>query len=155
MPREESFVLAEVKCPAGCCEFKHKAKDIPLDEVWQWAIGHEIRLYSGNKMTTCTNWFRDDYLLGDFLLWNKDWSCTPAIAYCKERCVPVVLTCRFHTTKNKGFLLHPCRHPTGTMYSNQSSQFTPVTPVPRTLRKAQFSTYGLSFHIAKMQGSFC
>ncbi len=24
-PRELSLVLAEIKCPAGCCEFKHKA----------------------------------------------------------------------------------------------------------------------------------
>ena len=154
LPREKSLVMADVKCPAGCCEFKHKAKELPLDIVWQWCLDKEIKLYSDANKTACVNWFRDDYLNPERLLWNDDWLCMPSIAYCHENKTPVVLTCRFHTAEKKTYMLHPCRHPSGTVSTSKASQYTPVTPIPRTLRKAQFSAYGLSFHIAKMQGSF-
>ena len=39
LPQEMSFVKAEVKCPAGCCEFKHKAKQLPVDIVRQCVFG--------------------------------------------------------------------------------------------------------------------
>ena len=154
LPREESLVKAEVKCPAGCCEFKHKAKELPMDIVWQWCLDRELKLYSNKKQATCMNWFRDDYLHSERLLWNDKWLCMPTITYCHDTETPVVLTCRFHTIDKKGYMLHPCRNPTGSVSTHKASQFTPVTPIPRTLRKAQFSAYGLSFHIAKMQGSF-
>ena len=154
LPREESFVKAEVKCPAGCCEFKHKAKELPMDIVWQWCLDREVKLYSDQRKVACMNWFRDDYLNPERILWNDEWLCLPTIAYCHDTETPVVLTCRFHTVDKKGYMLHPCRSPTGTVSTSKASQFTPVTPVPRTLRKAQFSAYGLSFHIAKMQGCF-
>ena len=125
-----------------------------MDIVWQWCLDKEVNLYSDKKKAACMNWFRDDYLNPERLLWNDDWLCLPTLAYCHDTETPVVLTCRFHTVNKKGYMLHPCRNPTGTVSSSKASQFTPVTPVPRTLRKAQFSAYGLSFHIAKMQGSF-
>ena len=154
LPREESLVIAEVKCPAGCAEFKHKAKHLPLDIVWKYLLNAEINLYSNPSKFKCTNWFRSDYDIPDVILWNPDWLCRPSIAYCRETLAPVVLTCRYHDDNNNRFMIHPCRHPTGTVATEKSSQFTPVTPVPRTLRKAKYSAFSGSFHIAKMQGSY-
>ena len=154
LPRELSFVLAEVKCPAGCGEFKHKTNALPLDIVFQHLLSEDFELYSSTRTMLCTNWFRDDYLLHDRILWNTSWTCTPSIAYCKKTMVPTVLSCRNHTTRHKRFMLHPCRHELGTIATEKSSQFSPVTPIPRTLKAAEYSAYSGSFRVAKMEGSF-
>ena len=154
LPREQSFVLAEVKCPAGCSEFKHKTNAIPLDIVFQHLLSEDFVLYSATTAMSCTNWFRDDYLTHERILWNNQWMCTPSIAYCRKKMVPTVLTCRNHTVKHKRFMLHPCRHPLGSIATEKSSQFSPVTPVPRTLKAAEYAAYSGSFRVAKMEGSF-
>ena len=154
LPRELSFVLAEVKCPAGCGEFKHKANNIPLDIVWEFCLGKETTLYTSRKKTLCHRWFRGDYLMSEQILWNKSWVCKPSIAYCRATLAPVVLSCRYHTSKYTKQMIHPCRNPSGTIATEKSSQFTPVTPIPRTLRKAQYSAYSASFRIAKMEGCY-
>lgn len=154
MPRELSFVLTEVKCPAGCSEFKHKANSIPLDIVWEFCLQAETQLYTSRRKTLCHMWFRNDYLNAEHILLNKSWICMPSIAYCRQTLSPVVLCCRFHSVKYCKHIIHPCRNPTGTIATEKSGQFTPVTAIPRTLRKVQYSAYSASFRIAKMEGSY-
>lgn len=153
-PREKSFILAEVKCPAGCAEFKHKANALPLDIVWEFCLDTPSRLYSSSIYRSCINWFRNDYEVHEQILLNTHWECTPSIAYNKDTRVPEVLCCRYHNRKHRKIMIHACRSPAEPIATDKSSQFTSVTAIPRTLRKSQASTYSLSFQIAKMEGCY-
>ena len=154
LPRELSLTLPSVKCPAGCAEFKHKSNNLPLDVVWLHFLQVDVSAFTQPSSFGCWRWFRDDYLQPDLLFWNPRWQCRPSIAFDKESMAPMVLCCRHHKLSDKQTVIHPCRHPLGTISTEKSSQFTPVTAVPRTLRKAQYSKYSLSFRIAKMEGCY-
>ena len=154
MPREESLVLPTVKCVAGCSEFKHKCQHIAMDIVWEELLETELVIYSPSHKRECTNIFRKDYSLPDHILKNPRWLCKASIAQDRNGIHPVVLTCRHHNEKSKRFLVHPCRNPTGTVATEKSGQFAPVTAVPRTLQKAKAHQYSASFHMASLEGSF-
>ena len=57
LPREASLILADVKCPAGCSEWKHKANELPLDVVWEHLIEEELDLHSASRKRSITSWF--------------------------------------------------------------------------------------------------
>jgi len=156
MPRELSLVLPTVKCPAGCCEWKHKANDIPMDVVWRQFLGVDISMYSSliSQKKSSTSIFRNDYFVADKLLHNPKWLCKPSITLCTETNTPVVLTCRHHKNGGKGMMLHPCRSPLGTLATPKSNQFSPVCLTSRTLRKSRARAYSASFQMATMQGSY-
>ena len=61
--RGKFLSLAEVKCPAGCCEWKHKANELPLDTVWEFLVEHDLTLHHTNESVRSrdvTKWFRED-----------------------------------------------------------------------------------------------
>ena len=154
LPREDSLVLACVKCPAGCSEWKHKANELPLDVVWEHLIEQEIDLCSSRKKRSITHWFRDDYDVCEFILLNPKWKCMPSVCFSRTSFMPTVLSCRDHSTRTKGHMFHPCRHPLPVIGTEKANQFASIVPVPRTLRKAQLSAHSASFQVAKMQGQY-
>lgn len=153
-PRELSLCLATVKCPAGCCEWKHKTNRLPLDIVFEFCIDEELILYSPPSKRHMTNWFRRDYVLEDNLLLNPNWKVRPSISFDVDKLVPTVLCCRDHKASMNRSMLHPSRHPATLVATEKAGQFSPVIPVPRTLRKAQAKAYSASFQVAQMEGSF-
>ena len=152
LPRESSLILADVKGPAGCSEWKHKANELPLDVVWEHPIEEELALHSAGKKRSITSWFRDDYSVCELILLNPKWKCMPSLCHSRTSVMPVVLSCRDHSIRTKGHMFHPCRHPLPVIASEKSNQFASIVPVPRTLRKSQLSAYSASFQVAKMQG---
>ena len=134
MDREESLALPTVKCPAGCSEWKHKAlNNLPMDIVFEHFLGTELLLYSSKSLRQCCNFFRDDYLIPNNMLHNDAWV-VKASNVITSGGEPVVLCCRHHSSKNKPHMIHPLRHPLGTMASSRSSQFSPAIIVLRTIR---------------------
>ena len=154
MPRELSFTLPNVKCPAGCSEWKHKCNNLPLDIVWEWAIDSKLSLYSNRQKCSCTNWFRDDYLKESTILFNPDWVCKASYAMNIEQHFPEVLCCRFHNSKNKQLMIHPPANPTGAMFNEKANQFAPVVPIPRTIQHSKAHNYAASFRMVSLEGSY-
>ena len=153
VPRELSLTLPIVKCPAGCSEWKHKAESLPFDIVWEELLDTDLNLYSSEKYRSVGNIFREDYLIPTPILHNKKWMCKASYAG-TEQGLPVVLCCRYHNKNTKGKLIHPPRNPVGSIASEQTCQFSPVIPIPRTIAKAKKSKFSCSFHMAAMQGCY-
>ena len=154
LPREQSLMLADVKCPAGCAEWKHKANELPLDVVWEHLLDEEVSLYSPHSKRAMTDWFRDDYDVSECLLLNPKWKCMPSVCHSRKLNMPVVLCCRDHSQRTRGHMFHPCRHPLPVIATEKANQCASIVPVPRTLRKCQLSAYSASFQVAKMQGQY-
>lgn len=162
MEREVSLALPTVKCPVGCCEWKHKASNIPFDIVWECILGVRFKhtMHSSIKareMRKCTSLFRKDFLIPTRLLNNPNpqWLVKPCISRSTdENGMPMVLSCRHHTTKSRGMMIHPCRSPVGTIASQKANQFCPATCQPRTLQKTKAHAYSANFHMAKLEGNY-
>jgi len=153
MSRETSLALPTVKCPAGCSEWKHKALNhLPLDVVFEHFLGVSVDLYSNPKLRQCSNFFRDDYLTPDLIMANENWVVKASVMF-DLRGEPVVLCCRDHSSKNKLSMIHPLRHPTGTVASSTSNQFCPAIVVPRTIRTAKAMKHSANFSISTLEGS--
>ena len=155
LQREHSLFLPNVKCPAGCSEFKHKCNSLPMDIVWEFCLQTNLVLYSREELRACTQFFRNDYLEEDKILLNKDWLCKAS--YCIEKAksqLPQVLCCRYHSTKTRTMMIHPARHPHLNIASDKSCQFAPVVPIPRTVDKARAYKYSASFQMANMEGGY-
>ena len=154
MAREASLALPTVKCPAGCSEWKHKALNhLPLDIVFEHFLGLSVDLYSSPTLRQCSNFFRDDYLTPDLIMANEEWVVKASIIF-DATGQPVVLCCRDHSAKNKLSMIHPLRHPTGTVASSTSNQFCPAIVVPRTIRMAKAMKYSANFSITTLEGSY-
>lgn len=154
MSREESLTIPVVKCPAGCSEWKHKAvNSLPLDIVFEHYLDAQLTLYSDSSLRQCTNFFRDDYLIETNILHNPQWVTKASIIMTKEG-APAVLCCRHHSQRNKLMMIHPCRHPTGTIATDKSNQYCPATLVPRTLKTAKAKQYSASLGICAMEGTY-
>ena len=154
LPRELSLTLPVVKCPAGCSEWKHRTQSLPMDVVFEFVLDQELSLYSKKNKRHCKRWFRGDYLKKESLYLNPNWICQPSIGFCKETGAPTVLCCRDHSSTKTTSMLHPCRHASVPVSTEKAGQFAPVISCPRTIRKACYSKYSASFHVARMEGCF-
>lgn len=155
MDRERSLVLPEVRCPAGCSEYKHKANELPFDIVWEELLGRDLSpLVSEKEERSFTRFFRKDYLQVEHIASNPEWPCKPSIVMLQEKGAPFVLCCRNHSRLHRRQMIHTGRNETGSTSSPHAGGLSPVVPVPRTIQKSRMSSYAASFHMAQMEGSF-
>ena len=154
MPREASLCMPTVKCPCGAAEWKHRANTLPIDLVWDVCLETDIPLFSVTSSTNMEHWLRSDYLQVENLYGNPSWYCMPVVAKDKKWLGPRVLCCRYHKSTDAGMMIHPPRHPTGTIATPKSGQFAPVVPIPRTLETAKVKSHSASFMMVQMEGSY-
>ena len=155
MGRETSLVLPTIRCPAGCSEYKHKCKEMPMDIVFEICLDAPLEyLYSSKDYRAVRGIFRKDYLLRPVpILHNPSWLCMPSICVTENQ-YPTVLCCRYHDTLSKQQMIHAPTNPTGAICGQEAGNLSPVVPVPRTIKRAKMSAYSASFQMAALSGNY-